>query len=135
MPLQGGMSKAKTKENSVEAKFKGFFIDILGARRKKFDENNNGDHSIDGRFAAKEERTMATSFGTFEELKKNDKNVRSVKGRDDIKAVAFILSGNDDFVGTMIVDAIEKVGRDGVLSIESSFTTTINKGEEPDIIE
>lgn len=46
-------------------------------------------------------------------------------------AVASISAGNDDFVGTMIADAIEKVGPDGVLSIESSssFETTIKVEE------
>jgi chaperonin GroEL (HSP60 family) len=46
-------------------------------------------------------------------------------------AVASISSGNDDFVGTMIADAIDKVGPDGVLSIESSssFETTVDVEE------
>lgn len=46
-------------------------------------------------------------------------------------AVASISAGNDDFVGTMIADAIAKVGPDGVLSIESSssFETTIQVEE------
>ena len=46
-------------------------------------------------------------------------------------AVASISAGNDDFVGTMIADAIDKVGADGVLSIESSssFETTVEVEE------
>eukprot|EP01018_Ginkgo_biloba_P003958 Gb_01532 [translate_table: standard] len=40
-----------------------------------------------------------------------DKNARSLKERDDIKAVASISSGNDDFVVAMIVDAIDKVAQ------------------------
>jgi chaperonin GroEL (HSP60 family) len=45
--------------------------------------------------------------------------------------VASISAGNDDFVGTMIADAIDKVGPDGVLSIESSssFETTVEVEE------
>ncbi|KAF3784568.1 RuBisCO large subunit-binding protein subunit alpha [Nymphaea thermarum] len=45
--------------------------------------------------------------------------------------VASISSGNDEFVGTMIADAIDKVGPDGVLSIESSssFETTVDVEE------
>lgn len=60
-----------------------------------------------------------------------EKKARAVKGRDDIKAVASISSGNDDFVGIMIADAIDKVGPDGVLSIESSssFETTVDVEE------
>eukprot|EP00850_Spirogloea_muscicola_P012281 SM000078S22140 [mRNA] locus=s78:540288:543779:- [translate_table: standard] len=56
---------------------------------------------------------------------------RTVKGRDDIKAVATISAGNDDYVGTMIADAIDKVGSDGVLSIESSssFETSVEVEE------
>lgn len=77
-----------------------------------------------------------------------------VKGRDDVKghdfffcsyyflakkkwlvlkvascfaAVASISAGNDEFIGNLIADAIEKIGPDGVISIESSssFETTV----------
>ncbi|KAI5076705.1 hypothetical protein GOP47_0008770 [Adiantum capillus-veneris] len=46
-----------------------------------------------------------------------------------------ISSGNDDAIGTMIDDAIDKVGPDGVLSIESSssFETTITVKEGMEI--
>ncbi|CAI5535373.1 unnamed protein product [Closterium sp. Naga37s-1] len=56
---------------------------------------------------------------------------RPVKGRDDIKAVATISAGNDDEIGEMIADAVDKVGADGVLSIESSssFETTVDVEE------
>nr|GLL32772.1 chaperonin 60 subunit alpha 2, chloroplastic-like [Ipomoea trifida] len=46
-----------------------------------------------------------------------------VKGSDDIKAVASISSGNDEFIGNLIADAIEKIGSDGVIFIESSSST------------
>ncbi|KAH1033778.1 hypothetical protein J1N35_045952 [Gossypium stocksii] len=60
-----------------------------------------------------------------------EKKARPVKGRDDIKAVASISAGNDDLIGTMVADAIDKVGPDGVLSIESSssFETTVDVEE------
>ncbi|KMZ74171.1 60 kDa chaperonin 2 [Zostera marina] len=58
-----------------------------------------------------------------------------VKGRNDIKAIATISAGNDDQIGTMIADAIDKVGPDGVLSIESSssFETTVDVEEGMEI--
>lgn len=73
-----------------------------------------------------------TVQGLVEEL---EKKARPVKGRDDIKAIATISAGNDDFVGTMIADAIDKVGPDGVLSIESSssFETTVEVEEGMEI--
>ncbi|XP_022755614.1 ruBisCO large subunit-binding protein subunit alpha-like [Durio zibethinus] len=73
-----------------------------------------------------------TVQGLVEEL---EKKARPVKGRDDIKAVASISAGNDDLIGTMIADAIEKVGPDGVLSIESStsFETTVDVEEGMEI--
>ncbi|CAH9120082.1 unnamed protein product [Cuscuta epithymum] len=46
-----------------------------------------------------------------------------VKGIDDIKAIASISSGNDEFIGGLIADAIEKIGSDGVICIESSTST------------
>eukprot|EP00250_Pteridium_aquilinum_P012836 c20975_g1_i1 orf=270-2078(+) len=74
-----------------------------------------------------------TVAALVEELKKKS---RPVKGREDIKAVASISAGNDDAIGTMIADAIDKVGPDGVLSIESSssFETsvTVEEGMEID---
>ena len=44
---------------------------------------------------------------------------KPINGSADIKAVASISAGNNDEIGAMIADAIEKVGADGVLSIEN----------------
>ncbi|BBN12482.1 chaperonin GroEL [Marchantia polymorpha subsp. ruderalis] len=73
-----------------------------------------------------------TVVGLIAELKKR---ARQVQGRDVIKAVASISAGNDEFVGTLIADAIDKVGPDGVLSIESSssFETTVEVEEGMEI--
>ncbi|XP_057955317.1 ruBisCO large subunit-binding protein subunit alpha [Malania oleifera] len=73
-----------------------------------------------------------TVQGLVEEL---EKKARPIKGRDDIKAVATISAGNDEFIGKMIADAIDKVGPDGVLSIESSssFETTVDVEEGMEI--
>lgn len=48
-----------------------------------------------------------------------------------LSAVATISAGNDELIGAMIADAIDKVGPDGVLSIESSssFETTVDVEE------
>ncbi|XP_022762648.1 chaperonin 60 subunit alpha 2, chloroplastic isoform X3 [Durio zibethinus] len=46
-----------------------------------------------------------------------------VKGREDIKAVASISAGNDEFIGNLIAEAIDKIGPDGVISIESSSSS------------
>lgn len=46
-----------------------------------------------------------------------------VQGRDDIKAIASISAGNDDFVGDLIAEAVERIGPDGVISIESSSSS------------
>nr|ACJ85785.1 unknown [Medicago truncatula] len=64
-----------------------------------------------------------------------EKLARPVKGGDDIKAVASISAGNDELIGTMIAEAIGKVGPDGVLSIESSssFETTVEVEEGMEI--
>ncbi|CAA3025181.1 ru large subunit-binding subunit alpha [Olea europaea subsp. europaea] len=73
-----------------------------------------------------------TVLGLVEEL---EKKARPVKGRDDIKAIATISAGNDEIIGTMIADAVDKVGPDGVLSIESSssFETTVDVEEGMEI--
>ncbi|KAL8242350.1 hypothetical protein R6Q59_012652 [Mikania micrantha] len=46
-----------------------------------------------------------------------------VSKRDDIKAIASISAGNDEFVGNLIAEAIEKIGNDGIISIESSSSS------------
>ncbi|XP_021766478.1 ruBisCO large subunit-binding protein subunit alpha-like [Chenopodium quinoa] len=73
-----------------------------------------------------------TIQGLIEEL---EKRARPVNGREDIKAIATISAGNDELIGTMIADAIDKVGPDGVLSIESSssFETTVEVEEGMEI--
>lgn len=73
-----------------------------------------------------------TVVGLVEELEKMS---RPVKGGEDIRAVASISAGNDELIGTMIADAIDKVGPDGVLSIESSssFETTVEVEEGMEI--
>ncbi|KAG2452268.1 hypothetical protein HYH02_003292 [Chlamydomonas schloesseri] len=50
-------------------------------------------------------------------------HAKPVKGREDIKNVASISAGNDNFIGEMIADALDKVGSNGVLSIETSNST------------
>jgi len=63
--------------------------------------------------------------------KKLDELAIPIKGPADIRAVASISAGNNDEIGDMIADAIEKVGPDGVLSIENgSGLETIVEVEE-----
>ncbi|KAL6510942.1 hypothetical protein OROGR_022066 [Orobanche gracilis] len=73
-----------------------------------------------------------TVQGLVDEL---EKNVRPIKGQDDIRAIASISTGNDESIGIMIADAVDKVGPDGVLSIESSssFETTVDVEEGMEI--
>ncbi|KAG8657477.1 chaperonin 60 subunit alpha 2, chloroplastic isoform X1 [Manihot esculenta] len=46
-----------------------------------------------------------------------------IRGRDDIKAVASISAGNDEYVGNLIAESIDKIGYDGVISIASSSSS------------
>ena len=54
-----------------------------------------------------------------ETLKKLSK---PVKGKEDIKAVGTISANNDSAIGELLADAIEKVGKDGVITVEESNT-------------
>ena len=49
------------------------------------------------------------------------KNSKSVNGSTDIKRVATI-SAADEFIGSLIAEAMEKVGSDGVITVEESKT-------------
>ncbi|NLC92597.1 MAG: chaperonin GroEL [Treponema sp.] len=53
----------------------------------------------------------------IDEIKKNSK---PVKGADDITNIATISANNDSEIGKMLADAIEKVGKDGVITVEES---------------
>ena len=48
------------------------------------------------------------------------KNAKPVKGADDITNIATISANNDSEIGKMLADAIEKVGKDGVITVEES---------------
>jgi len=60
---------------------------------------------------------------------------RPVKGSEDIRSVASISSGNDEEIGRMISEALDKVGADGVLAIESgnSLETSVDVQEGMEI--
>ena len=47
---------------------------------------------------------------------------RPVENRNAIAQVATISSGNDEYIGNLIADAMEKVGKDGVITVEESKT-------------
>ena len=43
-----------------------------------------------------------------------------VEGREEVSQIASISAGNDDEIGDLIAEAMEKVGQDGVISVEES---------------
>ena len=60
----------------------------------------------------------AAADAAIDEIKKNSKHV---KGTEDIARVGAISSG-DETIGALIADAMEKVGHDGVITVEESKT-------------
>ena len=63
-----------------------------------------------------------------EEIKKNS---RAVEGSEDITHVATVSANNDPEIGKILADAIEKVGKDGVITVEESknMDTTVKTVE------
>jgi len=61
----------------------------------------------------------------IDEIKKNSKDI---KEKDEIAHVASVSANNDMEIGEQIADAMEKVGKDGVITVEESKTmdTTID---------
>jgi chaperonin GroEL len=59
-----------------------------------------------------------------EEIRKRSKQI---KNRDEISNVATISANNDPEIGSLIADAMEKVGKDGVITVEEakSMETTL----------
>ena len=73
---------------------------------------------------------------TVEFLEKQlEERATPVTSGSDIKAVATISAGNDAFVGNLIAEALDKVGKDGVLTIETSsgLETTVDVTEGMEI--
>ncbi|AEE16190.1 chaperonin GroEL [Treponema brennaborense] len=54
-----------------------------------------------------------------EEIKKNAKEI---KGSDEVSHVASVSANNDEEIGSILAGAIEKVGKDGVITVEESKT-------------
>ena len=56
-----------------------------------------------------------------------DKTAKPVKGREDIAKVAAIAANNDPEIGEMIAEAMDRVGKDGVITVEEgkSLTTEV----------
>src|SRR4249919_640411 len=59
----------------------------------------------------------------IEELKKMSK---STKDKKEIAQVATIASNNDKTIGSLIAEAMEKVGKDGVITVEESKSAETN---------
>ncbi|GHU21510.1 60 kDa chaperonin [Spirochaetia bacterium] len=53
------------------------------------------------------------------EIKKNSKEI---KDKEEISHVASVSANNDSIIGNTIADAMEKVGKDGVITVEESKT-------------
>ncbi len=47
---------------------------------------------------------------------------KSVKGRPDIEAVGTVSANNDSAIGKLLAEALEKVGKEGVITVEESNT-------------
>jgi chaperonin GroEL len=45
---------------------------------------------------------------------------REIQGKDEISQIATISANNDDEIGALIADAMEKVGQDGVITVEEA---------------
>ncbi len=67
---------------------------------------------------------------TQQVVKRIGELARPVKGRDDVAQVASI-AARDEEIGNLIADAMDKVGRDGVIEVEESQTF----GNEIDVVE
>jgi chaperonin GroEL len=48
------------------------------------------------------------------------RQARPIKARDEIAQVATISANNDPEIGNLIADAMDKVGKDGVITVEEA---------------
>jgi chaperonin GroEL len=59
-------------------------------------------------------------------VKELEKMSKTVTDRKEIAQVATISANNDETIGELIADAMEKVGKDGVITVEEAKTTETN---------
>ena len=59
----------------------------------------------------------------IEQLKKDSK---PISGKKEIAQVASISANNDQTIGNLIADAMEKVGKDGVITVEEAKSIDTN---------
>jgi chaperonin GroEL len=62
-------------------------------------------------------------LAVVDNLKKQSK---PIKGKDDIEAVATISANNDRAIGKIMADAFERVGKDGVITVEEGKSLDTN---------
>ncbi len=64
-------------------------------------------------------------------VKDLEKNARPVAGKADLEHVATVAAGNDPEIGRIIADAIDRVGKDGAVTVEEArgIETTIDRIE------
>ncbi|MFO1009341.1 MAG: chaperonin GroEL [Planctomycetota bacterium] len=74
--------------------------------------------------AAPARLTKAMREGAAAVTTELDRMARKVNKNDEIRQVATVSANNDAKVGQLIADAMEKVGRDGVITVEDGKTLT-----------
>jgi chaperonin GroEL len=53
-------------------------------------------------------------------VKELEKRARPVKGKDEINQVASVAAGNDEEIGRIIAEAVDRVGKDGAVTVEEA---------------
>ncbi len=66
------------------------------------------------------EKAVAATVKSLEEQS------REVKDKKEISQIGTISANNDTFIGDLIADAMEKVGKDGVITVEEAKSTETN---------
>ncbi|MEM6674123.1 MAG: chaperonin GroEL [Planctomycetota bacterium] len=78
--------------------------------------------------AAPARLNAAMQDGAAKVIAKLEQMANQVGGNDEIKQIATVSANNDPVVGKLIADAMKKVGRDGVITVEDgkSMETTVD---------
>ncbi|MEM6569701.1 MAG: chaperonin GroEL [Planctomycetota bacterium] len=78
--------------------------------------------------AAPARMNAAMHDGAAKVIAKLENVAKKVGGNDEIKQIATVSANNDPVVGKLIADAMKKVGRDGVITVEDgkSIETTVD---------
>ena len=129
--FQGDRAERPVREHGCQARQRGGIQDVRRRRRRHDDRDDPGPRDLSRR--TQEHHCRANPTAVRRGIEKaveaavtelTTKLSRPVSKKEEIAQVGSISANNDPTIGNMLADAVESVGRDGVITVEEGKTAT-----------